>query len=263
MHKSRCLSGDSLTCINPLWNECMNTFLTRVGWNCLCVFTAFSATELRADSSLRWQRTCFGMKWWWDKLLPSCLSTLPELSLIWTRLNHSGLCTTPEDMELFLYKTWRDWFEFPQDLVSSSSCFLKANQPSLKCFPPMLSHLSCINDTFSSKIFCLNDLWYNKDIVSSLSSHLSVHSLPKSFGISVGNHQNITSMFLPWHWGVKSRGDVCVLKLWREKGKSKQCRNSSCWQQNCAFLDRNSFLAIYSGAFYSLGRLKEEASAPC
>lgn len=145
---------------------------------------------------------------------------------------------------VFLYKTWRDWIEFPQDLVSSSYCFLKANQPSLKCFSPMLSHLSCINDTFSPKVFCLRDMWYDKDILSSLSSHLSECSLPKSFGISVGNHQNITSMFIPWQWetSLKRTEEMCVyLRVWRVKGKSEQCRNSSCLQQQLCFSGQKVF----------------------
>lgn len=207
MHKSKCLLGDSLTfCINALWNECMNTFLTLVGW-----LSFFVCLHPPVSQNLELTHHCDDsehvLEWNNDDGTSSFLLVyplwLPELSLIWTHLNHSGLCTTPEDTEPFLYKTWRDCFEFPRALLSALPPFFflsKTNQPSLQCFPLMLSHLSCINDSFSSKVFCLSDMWYYKDILSSLSSHLCVYSLPKSFGISGGNRQNITTIFIPWHW---------------------------------------------------------------
>lgn len=49
-----------------------------------------------------------------------CFVGLPELRLIWTaHLNHSALCTTPEDTEPVWNNTWRDWLDFPQDLLST------------------------------------------------------------------------------------------------------------------------------------------------
>ena len=125
------------------------------------------------------------------------------------RLNRAGLRAAPEDAEPFVNKMGRDCSEFPPALLSALPVLSSAEKTSLhrSVIPPALAHLqkqhhlSCVNDAFSSKVFIHGDNWQGKEVVSSRPPpHLSVFSLPRSFGIPVGNDQNITSVCTTSDW---------------------------------------------------------------
>lgn len=123
-------------CISPLCK--MNariTFLTLVlDCLCLCVYS------LRCHRTWSWIITVVTVNMLWSEIMmmgqvPSflfihlgCQSYASFELCIWTIL-----CTTPEDTEPFLNKMGRDWFEFPQDLLSTLSILSSAEKTNLRC----------------------------------------------------------------------------------------------------------------------------------
>lgn len=63
MHESKCLLGDSLTCMNPLWNECMNTSLTLVGWLSLSIY------RLQCHRTQSWLITAMTVNTFWNEIM--------------------------------------------------------------------------------------------------------------------------------------------------------------------------------------------------
>lgn len=137
------------------------------------------------------------------------------------------------------------------------------NQRSLECIwcvplvPARLRkhHLSCSNDTFSSKVFIHSDIWHDKEIVSSLRSpHLSAFSLPKPFGIPVGNDQNITNMFITegWETAVKAARGAVGARKDGERMEGERCSKCSVWN--------NTVLEPFCSLAHSKGNTRAQCS---